>query len=124
MHLPKRAPKFEWNLNTVLQLFSLAAMLGGGVFFWVNRSRDVDDLLKASTSQSVDIQAQDKRLDNVEAQLSNHEYRITIGERFSASTEASIKEVQTSINQQSGDLKVVREILQRIEAAQKEGQVR
>lgn len=124
MQLPKRAPKFEWNLNTVLQLFSLAAMLGGGVFFWVNRSRDVDDLQRWSLSQAADSKAQDARLDKVEAQVSNHEYRITIGERFSANTEASIKEVQTSINQQSGDLKVVREILQRIEAAQKEGQSR
>ena len=29
-----RAPKLEWNLNTVLQIISLLTLLSGGIYVW------------------------------------------------------------------------------------------
>ncbi|MCV9997314.1 hypothetical protein OE766_03560 [Pararhizobium sp. YC-54] len=121
MQLPKRAPRLEWNLNTVIQIITLVTMACGGVALWVNRSRDVDELQSWKLSQTVHSDALEARVDKVEAQISNHEYRINLGEQSNANTVSSIKDVQSTLNQQSGDLKVVREILQRIEAAQKGG---
>lgn len=121
MHLPKRAPRMEWNLNTVIQIITLVTMACGGVALWVNRSRDVDELQSWKLSQSAHSDVMEARIDKVEAQVSNHEYRINVGEQSNANTVSSIKDVQSTLNQQSGDLKVVREILQRIEAAQKGG---
>lgn len=121
MQLPKRAPRLEWNLNTVIQIITLVTMACGGVALWVNRSRDVDELQSWKLSQSAHSDIMEARIDKVEAQVSNHEYRINIGEQSNANTVSSIKDVQSTLNQQSGDLRVVKEILQRIEAAQKGG---
>lgn len=119
MQLPKRAPRFEWNLNTVIQIITLVTMAGGGVALWVNRSRDVDELQSWKLSQTAHSEVLEARVDKVEAQVNNHEYRINNGEQLNANTVSSIKDVQSTLNEQSGELKVVREILQRIEAAQK-----
>lgn len=39
-----RAPKLEWNLNTLLQLVSLATLLATGIYVWANTTRDVEEL--------------------------------------------------------------------------------
>lgn len=119
MEFPKRAPRLEWNLNTVIQIITLVTMACGGVALWVNRSRDVDELQSWKLSQTAHSDVLEARVDKVEAQVNNHEYRINIGEQSNANTVSSIKDVQSTLNQQSGDLRVVKEILQRIEAAQK-----
>jgi len=48
-------------------------------------------------------------------------YRVTVTEQATTSTATAIKELQSLVSQQAGDIKVVREILQRIEAAQRGG---
>lgn len=120
MHIPKpRLGPFEINLNTLIQIATLVIMASGGVALWVNRSRDVDELQSWKLSQTAHSEVLEARVDKVEAQVNNHEYRINIGEQSNANTVSSIKDVQSTLNQQSGDLRVVKEILQRIEAAQK-----
>jgi hypothetical protein len=119
MQLPQRASKFEWNLNTVIQVITLVMMAGGGVALWVNRSRDVDELQKWRIDAEQNQKDLTVRIGKVESLVDNLGYRVTAGEQSNASTTSSIKEVQSTLNQQSGDLKVVKEILQRIEASQK-----
>jgi len=48
-------------------------------------------------------------------------YRVTVTEQTTTSTATAIKELQNLVSQQAGDIKVVREILQRIEAGQRGG---
>lgn len=119
MQLPKRAPKLEWNLNTVIQVITLIMMAGGGVALWVNRSRDVDELQAWRVDQTQAQKELETRVGTVEKLTDNLSYRMTVGEQASVATAASIRDVQSTLNQQSGDLQVVKEILQRIEASQK-----
>ncbi|SOC48450.1 hypothetical protein SAMN05892877_1701, partial [Rhizobium subbaraonis] len=44
MELPRRAPKLEWNLNTIIQIITLIGMCVGGVAIWVDKSRDIEEL--------------------------------------------------------------------------------
>ena len=39
-----RAPKLEWNLNTLLQLVSLATFAATGIYVWANTTRDIEEL--------------------------------------------------------------------------------
>lgn len=129
--------KFEFNLNTVIQIVTLVGMVGGGIAIWTNQSRDVEELQawvrghesyhkdrlaevkanEAGVNQRLNgIEADVRKATNMNEQLS---YRVTVAEQSTTTTASAIKELQSTLSQQSGDLKVVREILQRIEAAQK-----
>ncbi|MGD9478783.1 hypothetical protein [Shinella sp. G-2] len=52
--------------------------------------------------------------------IDNLAYRIAAAEQMMASTAAAIKGLQALVSAQSGDIKVIREILQRIEAGSEE----
>lgn len=134
-----RAPKLEWNLNTVLQIISLLTLLSGGIYVWANTTRDILDLQqwrsghenlhKDRLAEVKSIEGRtDERFRSLEQDarkttslLENLSYRVTVTEQTTTSTATAIKELQSAVSQQSGDLKVVREILQRIEAGQQRG---
>ena len=40
-----RAPKLEWNLNTIIQLFTLVGMVVGGVAIWVVSATNIPPFL-------------------------------------------------------------------------------
>lgn len=111
MELPRRAQKLEWNLNTIIQLITLAGMIIGMVTIWVNKGRDIEDLQK----WRVGIEERLKPIDTEVRKLDNITYRVTVLEQTNATITSGMKDLQTLINQQSGDLKVMREILQRLE---------
>lgn len=139
MHMPKRAPKFEWNLNTILHLATLGVMLIGGVTVWVNSRRDIDDLIgwrtghqllhKERLAEVKAIEASyNERLRTGEAKsnefdrkLDNLTYRVTVAEQSAVSITSSIRDLQAGQNKQAADIQVVKEILQRMEAAQQKG---
>jgi len=136
MRLPPKG-KFEWNLNTLLQLVTLATVIIGGVTIWVNKSRDIEDLQDWRVSHEqvhkdrlIEVKANDARNDEwkkgvesdirkLNGSVDNLSYRVTANEQATASALETNKEFQTTLNQLGGDMKVVREILQRIEAAQR-----
>lgn len=111
MELPRRAQKLEWNLNTIIQLITLAGMIIGMVTIWVNKGRDIEELQK----WRVGIEERLKPIDTEVRKLDNIVYRVTVLEQTNATITSGMKDLQTLINQQSGDLKVMREILQRLE---------
>lgn len=135
MELPKRAARLEWNLNTIIQGVTLLVMGIGGVTIWVEKSRDIEELQswRMSVEQSqkdrlAELRERDGRADErfrvLEGEvrkIDNLTYRVTITEQSTATITTAIKDLQSLLNQQSGDLKVVREILQRIEASQRDG---
>ncbi len=134
-----RAPKLEVNLNTFIQIFTLISMTVGGVAIWVDKSRDIEDLQAWRASHEtlhkdrlVEVKAMEARVEErfrgleadsrkVASQVDNLAYRVTVTEQTTTSTAMAIKELQSLVSQQAGDIKVVREILQRIEAGQRGG---
>lgn len=58
------------------------------------------------------------RLDNLEAEtrkIDNLEYRMTVAEQSQVTLVQAVKELQTLVNGQAADIKVMREILQRLD---------
>lgn len=130
-----RAPKLEWNLNTVLQVISLLSFLVGGIYLWANTTRDVEDLQhwrigheqyhKERLAEVKGIEGRtEERFRAIEGEVRKIDglsYRIAAAEQSTATTAAAIKDLQALVSAQSGDIKVIREILQRIEAGQRGG---
>lgn len=135
MHIPKpRIGQFEINLNTIMHLITLTAVVLGGVTVWVNSRRDIDDLKSWRASHEIlhkDRLAEVKGIEaaygerfkatetetrKLSSQMENTIYRVTVLEQSTASVTQAIKDLQSLVSQQSGDLRVMKEILQRIEA--------
>ena len=143
MESPMRLPtkgKFEWNLNTVLQLITLCGMVYGGIYIWINTARDIDELQKWRAlheqyhkERLVEVKGIEVRVDerfkNVEGDIrklssasENITYRITANEQAVTTTSQTVSKIQDTLAQLGGDIRVVKEILQRIEAGQKKEQ--
>lgn len=139
MRLPSKG-KFEWNLNTVLQLITLCGMVYGGIYIWINTARDIDELQKWKVNHEqyhkerlVEVKATEARIDerikSVEADVrklnataDNISYRITANEQAVSNTSQTVSKIQDTLAQLGGDMRVVKEILQRIEAGQRKTQ--
>lgn len=130
-----RAPKLEWNLNTVLQLVSLTTFAATGIYVWANTTRDIEELQRWRSGHEqyhkerlAEVKAiegrTEERFRSIEGEvrkIDNLAYRIAAAEQTTANTAAAIKDLQALVSAQSGDIKVIREILQRIEAGQRRG---
>jgi hypothetical protein len=107
--------RFEWNLNTIVVLLGFAAgLIGWGYTF--------NDIQVGRTQNKENIGRLDARLATVETEIrriDNHELRITSIEKSAADAANTMRSLDKSINDLSSDMRVVREILQRIEAQQK-----
>lgn len=134
MPFPKKAERaFEWNFNTLLQLLTIVVMLGGGWTVWVNLRRDVIELQGWRAELESDrkdrrgavegsiarLGAQagslDDRLDQQEAMTIRLSDRLSANEARSQEFAQTLRELQASINEQSGDLKVIRSWIERQE---------
>lgn len=135
-------PKIEWtvNFNTILQIITLGGMIYGGIHIWVNTGRDIDDLQEwrdkhelVHKERLADVKAnearQDERAKGIEADVrklfsitDNLTYRVAANEQATSNTSQTVGEVQDTLSQLGGDVRLVMEILQRMEAAQKKGQ--
>ena len=132
-----RAPKLEWNLNTIIQIVTLVGMVGGGIAIWVDKSRDIEDLQGWRTNHEqlhkerlVDVKANEARNDekfkSVEADVrkltsltDNLNFRLTTNENATTGIASTVKDIQTQLSQQSGDLREIKVILQRMEKGQR-----
>lgn len=114
-----RAPawKWEWNLNTVVILLGFVS----GLIAWGMT------LERVNANQQVhaeNIDKLDKRVTSLETavrQIDNHELRIAAIEKQAAEAATSMRAVENTLNSLSVDTRVMREILQRIEAGQRDG---
>lgn len=117
-----RAPvwKWEWNLNTVVILLGFVSGIAAWGMTW-------ERLTANQQVHAENIDKLDKRVTTLEASmrlLDNHELRITGVEKQAAEAATSMRAVENTLNSLSVDTRVMREILQRIEAGQREGQLR
>jgi len=106
--------KWEWNLNTVVILLGFA----GGVAAW---GATWERLTANQDAHSVAIDRLDTRLTAVEVKiraLDTQELRISNIEKQASDAAVAMRSVEGTLNSLAADMKVTREILQRIEAAQ------
>lgn len=118
MEIPKRAQKLEWNLNTIIQLVTLFGMCVGGVTIWVNKGRDIEELQKWRSAMEARSEERFRSLESEVRKIDNLAFRVASTEQSTTSTASAIKDLQGLLSQQAGDLKVIKEILQRVEGGQ------
>ena|GEM_PF-3602470 len=66
----------------------------------------------------------DERLKTLEAearQMDRMEYRLTVQEQGTTSLTAAVAELRQTINDQSGDIRLIREIVQRLDGGEQNG---
>lgn len=131
-----RAPRLEWNLNTIIQLITLLGMVGGGIVIWVDKSRDIEELQswrlnheQLHKDRLVDVKANEARNDekfkSVETDIKklttltdSLNFRLTTNENATTGIAQTVKDIQQSLSQQSGDLREIKVILERMEKGQ------
>lgn len=126
MQLPQRAKPFEWNLNTVLGLITLGTVIVTGGYWLNDNDRDIGELQKWRSDHESNVReirseisadiarvetqtsTLDDRLDVQEATTSRLSDRVSANEARSAEFAQTLRELQSAINQQSGDIRVIR----------------
>lgn len=110
-----QAPRFkwEWNLNTI-------AVIAGFVATLIAWGYMLSELQTGNRVNRESIERLDKRVTTIEAEarrLDTHELRLSAVEKQSVDASAAMRAVETTLSGLSSDIRVVREILQRIEAS-------
>lgn len=134
---PMRAPqmKYEVNITTVIALIGLFITFGGMIWAGGQFHQSVNDLDNRFRSwvttheqlhkdRLAQVSASDARMDTrigaLEAtsrQIDNLTYRLTVQEQGAVTLSQSVNELKQSVNSQSADIRVIREILTRLDPA-------
>lgn len=130
MKLPEKG-RIEWNLNTLILIAGiLVGVFSTGIGYGVLQNRQVAADERTEQWQqrheqqhrdrlaqtSADNAKQEQRLTQAEARLvklDNLEYRITVAEQAGLNTAKSIERLTETVNGQSADIRVMREIIER-----------
>lgn len=131
MHAPVR--KYEVNINTMILLAGFAATAIGWGMIWGRFTGDVssmaqkydnwivthEEMHKDRMAALSGVEARtDQRIVAVEAEMRKYEnlaYRITVQEQGAQTLARSVEELKSLVNNQGTDLKVIREILTRLD---------
>ena len=129
--------KFQWNLNTILTAITLLSVIVSGIAFGVNQTRDFeelkqkwvdhDKLVETSMAENREVRGkQDARTvtledktDDMARKQDQLVYRVTVIETSLATQAQQQQKVSDDLNEVKSDLRVVKEILLRQEAANK-----
>lgn len=90
---------------------SLIVLIGGWGWAW----GDVQSTITTHGNQINTLDKRTTRLETASRQFDNHELRIANLEQQSGNTAATLKALEGTLNDLSSDMKVTREILQRLE---------
>ncbi len=129
MHLPEKG-RIEWNLNTIVMLVGfLAGFIAWGATWGTFSTRvELNDkrfedwtirhegLHRERQAQAASNDARtDQRLTQLDIEtrkIENLGYRVTVAEQAGITTSKSIERLQETVNQQSTDIRVMREIIE------------
>lgn len=109
MHLPKA--KNEVNVNTIIQIVGFLLVIGGMGATWGSAEenrRYIGEKQAASDARVTSVESQIARVPNLE-------YRITVLEQANLSTTKALDDLRTAVNTQGADIRVIREILTRLD---------
>lgn len=132
MHMVAPTFKFEWNLNTIAQLVTFGLLVFGGGVAWANidaKFGNVSTWISGHESYHKDriIQTQteaartDERLRTAEGKypaIDQLTYRMTVNEQTTVSINQTLQDLKNQVNDQSANLRVIQEILTRMERVQ------
>ncbi|MFT3973346.1 MAG: hypothetical protein QM699_07815 [Amaricoccus sp.] len=137
---PDARSRIEWNLNTILSGLGLLVMVLGGGYFINDQQRDIGELKDWRVDLETELKdrrgevegkfgginardnAQDEQLRKTDALANQNAYRVAEVEARGEALDSQLNDLSRQLNDQSGELKVIREILNRIEAAQQRGE--
>jgi hypothetical protein len=126
-HMPPPVVKNELNLNTLALAVGLVLSVGGFVYSTGQFTASVGELSRNMGAMQASIAAwqakTDVRLDNAEVGLNRYEsmnYRLGKQEEFGVTLSDSVEELKNQVSAQSADLRVIREILTRIDKQQQQ----
>ena len=129
--------KFQWNLNTILTAITLASVIVSGIAYGVNQTRDIDDLrqwqinhdrvTETRLAESREIRGKtEERIKTMERAAFDSdrkqdqiEYRVTVIEASLQTQQLQQQKAAEDMAEVKGDLKVVKELLLRMDAASK-----
>jgi len=103
--------KWEWNLNTVVIILGFATGIAAWGATW-------NEVKSTTTNNSASIDRLDKRLTAVEVSirtLDTQELRLSAVEKQASDASVSMRSLETTLNSLGTDIRVVKEILQRLE---------
>ena len=106
------------NLNTYVLVAGFVLTLGGGVYAW---GGVVTKYGAALETHAIEIEKLDKRVTTIEVaarRMDTMELRLSNVEKQATDAATAMRAVEATLNGLAADMKVTREILQRIEAAQ------
>lgn len=126
MHISKPAWKYEINVTTVVALVGLIATAGG--WFWSDGQyrQEIRGWIASHENMHKERQATvasdtaraDQRLTFLEAEARKYEnviYRVTVLEQGSVSLGRSVDELKAAVNGQAADIRVMLEIMRRLD---------
>lgn len=132
--------RLKWNLNTLLgaaTLITAISTIGLTGYTWANTTRDIQDLVEWKTAHEstqrerlAEIKERDGKVDatisnlaqdiNAQAKkVDNLEYRVAVSETSMTAMALAQKDMQGSVSDMQGDLKVIREIVTRLDQSNK-----
>ena len=115
--LPRKG-RIEWNLNTLVTLAGFAGVLVVWGVSWGSFTAETRALTNAQRENQTRT---DERLRSVEEdtqQIGTLNIRVTAVEKKADDTTDAVQALTNAVNNQSGDLKVMREILEQLREAQ------
>lgn len=110
MHGPK-----GWNVNTYISIAGFLILLAGMVYTEGQSTQKLQSTVETFAKYQTET---DNRIAQIEAQtrqLDSLAYRIGAAEASNAAVSRIMSDLQAAVSIQSGDIRVVKEILQRIE---------
>lgn len=111
VHVPTMTVKNELNLSTVALALAMSLQLGGLVYYAGRFTSLVDDLSSGQNALNIRMKA----VEDVSTKYDNLAYRLTVREQAAAARDKSIEDLRTALALQSADIRVIREILTRID---------
>lgn len=115
MNVPVPAFELKWNLNTVTILIGFAS----GFVAWGYTLSAMQGGLAGSAADVARLNERVVAVERTIRQIDNHELRIGNVEKQAADAAAAMRDVNTTLNGLAADMRVTKEILQRLEFSQR-----
>lgn len=128
MPIPRPTFKNEINISTLFSVFGMIVVICGWIW---HASSFKTEVVTRMDGQDISIQKMntnmagfenrtDQRLSTLEKEtnkLAHFEYRITVQEQGTVNLNKSVEELKTAMNGQGADIRVILEILKRLETS-------